>query len=111
NRFAADGIIGDMDCILSSWTSDAPDGFAAPHLAALQRLVPSLALAVKCVSLGRIAETLVETYLGRDAGRRVLSGRIARGVADRIGAVLWFSDLRGYTRITDTAPPEQIIPL
>jgi adenylate cyclase len=25
--------------------------------------------------------------------------------------VLWFSDLRGYTRITDTAPPEQIIPL
>ena len=25
--------------------------------------------------------------------------------------MLWFSDLRGYTRITDTAPPEQIIPL
>jgi adenylate cyclase len=54
---------------------------------------------------------LVETYLGRDAGRRVLSGRIARGVADRIEAVLWFSDLRGYTRITDTAAPEQVIPL
>jgi adenylate cyclase len=25
--------------------------------------------------------------------------------------VLWFSDLQGFTRITDTAPPEQIIPL
>jgi adenylate cyclase len=25
--------------------------------------------------------------------------------------VLWFSDLRGYTTITDTAPPEEIIPL
>ena len=25
--------------------------------------------------------------------------------------MLWFSDLRGFTRITDTAPPEQIIPL
>ena len=62
-------------------------------------------------SLGRIAETLVETYLGRDAGRRVLSGRIARGVADRIKTVLWFSDLRNYTRISDAAPPEQIIPL
>jgi adenylate cyclase len=111
NRFAADGIIGELDCIMSSWTTDAPGGFADHHVAALQLLVPSLALAVKCVSLGRIAETLVETYLGRDAGQRVLSGRIARGVADRIGAVLWFSDLRGYTRITDTAPPEQIIPL
>ena len=52
-----------------------------------------------------------ETYLGRDAGQRVLRGRIARGVADRIDAVLWFSDLRGYTRITDTAAPDQIIPL
>jgi adenylate cyclase len=61
--------------------------------------------------LARIAGTLVETYLGRDAGRRVLSGRIARGVAERIGAVLWFSDLRGFTRITEEAPPEQIIPL
>src|SRR5262249_56190114 len=43
------------------------------------------------------------------AGRRVLSGRIMRGVADRIDAVIWFSDLRGFTRITDSAP-EQIIP-
>ena len=33
-----------------------------------------------------------------------------RGVADRIDAVIWFSDLRGFTRITDTAP-EQAIPL
>jgi adenylate cyclase len=111
NRFAADGAIGDMDCILSSWATDVPDGFPEPALAALRRLVPFLALAVKSASLGRIAETLVETYLGRDAGRRVLSGRISRGVAEKIGAVLWFSDLRGYTKITDTAPPEQIIPL
>ena len=70
-----------------------------------------LALAVKCVSLARIAETLVETYLGRDAGRRVLNGLIRRGVADRIAAVLWYSDLREFTRITDQSPPEQIIPL
>src|SRR5205823_10920929 len=69
------------------------------------------ALAVKCVSLARIAGTLVETYLGRDAGRRVLAGRIRRGVAEPIGAVLWYSDLRGFTRITDQAPPQQVIPL
>ena len=71
-----------------------------------ERLTPFLGLAIKATSLGRIAETLVETYLGRDAGRRVLSGRIARGVADRIKTVLWFSDLRNYTRISDAAPPE-----
>jgi adenylate cyclase len=111
NRFAAQGIIGDMDCVYSAWGTDRPEGFSDGEVAALRRLTPFLALAMKCTALGRIAETLVETYLGRDAGRMVLSGRIARGVADRIGAALWFSDLRGYTAITDTAAPEQIIPL
>jgi adenylate cyclase len=111
HRFAADGTIGEMDCVYSAWTSDAPDGFEDTQVEALARLSPSLALAVKCASLTRVAGTLVETYLGRDAGRRVLAGRIARGVADRIDAVLWFSDLRGYTRITESARPEEVIPL
>jgi len=110
-RFAASGIIGGMDCVYSSWTTDAPDGFSQPQVTALQKLAPFLALAVKTASLARIADTLVQTYLGRDAGRRVLSGRIARGITDRIDAVLWFSDLRGFTKITDTADPGEIIPL
>jgi adenylate cyclase len=111
HRFEKESAIGQMDSVYSSWTSNAPSGFTDEQARALERLVPSLALAVKSASLARIAETLVETYLGRDAGRRVLSGRIERGVADRIGAVLWYSDLRGFTRITDTADPEQVIPL
>ena len=85
--------------------------FPDDELGALKRLTPFLGLAIKAASLARIAETLVETYLGRDAGRRVLRGRIERGVADRINTVLWFSDLRNYTRISDTSPPEEIIPL
>jgi adenylate cyclase len=110
NRFSAGQVIGDMDCVYSSWTTDSPEALSDRDVADLARLMPLLALAVKSASLARIAGTLVETYLGRDAGRRVLSGRIARGVADRIEAVLWFSDLRGYTPITDTAAPDEIIP-
>ena len=110
NRFADDGVIGHMDCVYSSWVTDAPGGFCDADLLGLQYLMPFLALAVKSAALGRIAENLVETYLGRDAGRRVLKGGITRGVAERIDAVLWFSDLRGFTRITDTAP-EHVIPM
>jgi len=87
-----------------------PNGFSDNQIAALQRIVPYLALAIKSVSLARMTGTLMETYLGRDAGKRVLSGRIVRGIADKIDAAVWFSDLRGFTRITDTAP-EQVIPL
>jgi adenylate cyclase len=110
NRFAAEGVIGDMDAVYSAWMTDAADGFSDSDVADLQRLTPFLALAMKAGALARMSSTLLETYLGRDAGRRVMSGRIARGVADRVDKVLWFSDLRGYTRITDT-DPEQIIPL
>jgi class 3 adenylate cyclase len=49
--------------------------------------------------------------LGRDAGGQVLQAQIARGVSDRIKTVLWFSDLRNYTRISDSAPSEEIVPL
>jgi len=111
HRFGATSIIGQMDCVYSSWATSAPGGFRDADLVALRRLVPLLALAIKCVSLARIARTLVEVYLGHDAGERVLSGRISRGVAERINAVIWYSDLRGYTKITDTAPPDEIIPL
>jgi adenylate cyclase len=110
NRFAADGVIGEMDCVYSSWATRNHDGFSDAHIAALQKLAPYFALAIKSVALARMTGTLMQTYLGRDAGQRVLGGRIVRGVADRIDAVLWFSDLRGFTRITDTAP-EQVIPL
>jgi adenylate cyclase len=110
SRFAPEGVIGEMDGVYSSWATRVPDGFSDDHIAALQQLAPYLALAIKSVSLARMTGTLMETYLGRGAGQRVLGGRIVRGIAERIDAVIWFSDLRGFTRITDTAP-EQAIPL
>jgi adenylate cyclase len=111
NRFEAEGAIADWDGLFSAWTTDRPGGFTDEEIAALLRLLPGLAMAMKAFTLARMASTLLDTYLGRDACNLVWSGRIAPGVADRIDAVLWFSDLRGYTKITDTAPPEQIIPL
>jgi adenylate cyclase len=110
SRFAPEGIIGEMDCVYSSWITTQAEGFSDAQIAALTRVVPTLALAVKAAALTRMTGTLMETYLGRDAAKRVLSGRIMRGVADRIDAVIWFSDLRGFTRVSDSAP-EQVIPL
>lgn len=111
HRIAAERVIGELDCVLSSWCTRHDEGFAPEDYDALCQATPSLALAIKSASLGRIVHTLAETYLGRDAGERVLRGRIARGVTDRILAVLWFSDLRGFTSISDSFPPETLIPL
>lgn len=111
NRFPREGAIGEMDCVYSYWLTDRAGGFDDDDVTQLVGLMPALALAVKCTSLARIAATLCETYLGRDPGRRVLAGRIGRGAAERINAVLWYSDLRGFTRITDGSPPPQTIAL
>jgi adenylate cyclase len=110
-RFGESATIGAMDSVYTSWTTDRKDGFGDGDMAALESLVPHLAGAIQHLTVARIAETLVETYLGRDAGRRVLDGAIARGTADKIRAVLWFSDLKGFTRLVDTQPAEAVIPL
>jgi adenylate cyclase len=111
HRFASGAAIGEMDCVYSGWSTRSPRGFSDANIVALRHLVPALHLAIKSAALAKVADTLVEVYLGRDAGRRVLEGRIQRGVADRIEAALWFSDLRSFTTITDTALPGEIIPL
>jgi adenylate cyclase len=110
-RFDREGVIGEMDCIYTQWSMARPGGFTENELAALRRLVPLLALALKSASLARVAETIAEVYLGRDAGERVLQGRIVRGVADRINAVLWYSDLKDFTTLADSASPDDVIPL
>ena len=51
------------------------------------------------------------TYLGEDAGRRVLAGAIDRGVAETVRAVLWYSDLEGFTRIADEEPAAELMAL
>jgi adenylate cyclase len=110
DRFGRGGIIGEMDGVYSSWVSDVPQGFTDGQIAAVRRLTPCLALAMKSATLGRIAKTLVETYLGRDPGKRILEGSITRGKSTSIEAALWFSDLRGYTHICDRVQPNEIIP-
>jgi adenylate cyclase len=110
HRFAAGRAIGEMDCVYSSWVTTVPEGFSDDDLVLLRRLSATLGLAVKTEALSRIAETLVETYLGRDAGRRVLRGILARGVTEKIQAVIWYSDLRSYTRISDQGRPADLIP-
>ena len=84
HRIAKGAAIGELDCVYSTWSTRDATGFSDADTAALRRLAPTLGLAIKSGALTHVANTLVEVYLGRDAGRRVLNGRIQRGVADRI---------------------------
>lgn len=110
-KFEKAGTIGEMDCFFAHFVTRHPEGFSDHHMMILRKLVPVLALAIKCIALGRIARTIAEVYLGEDAARQVLDGKISRGKSERISAVLWFSDLVNYTKISDSASPEEILPM
>ena len=110
HRFGEAGTLGQMDCVYSYWVTRRADGFGEQGLAALRDFVPLLGLAIKSAAQVDIARTLGRVYLGRDASEQVLRGRMSRGVTERIKAVLWFSDLRGSTAISERIGPDEIIP-
>jgi adenylate cyclase len=98
-----------LDGIFFSCATGRPEGFDDGQLSQVVQTLPYLALAVKSRLTYDVASTVVETYLGKDAGQRVLTGAIGRGSVEAIRAVIWFSDLRGFTRLTDTLPRDALI--
>ena len=107
--FEGEDKFGPVDGLMSSWTITGAGGFTDVQLAALDNLLPVLALAVKASTNFRIAKVLMETYLGRDAGRRVLSGDIVRGSVETIRAALWYCDIRGFTKTAESMSGEDLI--
>lgn len=57
----------------------------------------------------RIARTLLDTYVGRRAGERILSGQIIRGTGETVRAAVWYCDLRGFTALTEQLPRDRLI--
>ncbi len=97
--------------ISASWTTDAPEGFADTQVELLAGIMPALTLAIMLQTTHRDARTLLTTYLGRHAADRVLAGNIVRGRAEPIQAVVWFSDLVGFTRISDNVSADKVLAL
>jgi adenylate cyclase len=109
HAFTGENAIHTVDAAYSSWTTAQPQGFTDSQVEALRALAVSLSLAVKSASFAQIARNIADAYLGRDIGARILAGEIVRGAPEKIDAVVWFSDLEAFTRISDTSEPDQII--
>jgi adenylate cyclase len=93
----------------ATFACDRPEGFSDAHIAFLHSLSPMLALHVEAHAMRLVATHVLDAYLGRNAGRRVLEGRITRGSGETIRAVIWFSDMRNFTALSDRLAPERII--
>jgi adenylate cyclase len=75
-------------------------GFADHEIEQIQRLLSLFTLHVERQTAVRIADNTLNAYLGPVAAAKVLSGAIRRGGGESIRAVIWVSDLRGFTDLS-----------
>jgi class 3 adenylate cyclase/uncharacterized protein (DUF427 family) len=85
-----------------SMTSFAKGGFSAAHLGQIYEVLPMLGRLFEVFAQRRTAVALLETYLGRRTGARVLDGLVRHGDGEHIESVVWFSDLRESTALSQS---------
>jgi len=95
----------------ATWATKQPGGFAEEEIAAIKAIVTPLARVAEIRAAQRVASTLLDAYVGHNAGERILSGRIRRGDTEAIQAAIWLSDMRGFTALADRLPPAQLTEL
>ncbi len=86
-------------------------GFSDGELTLFTAMTPAVASILEIQALRRMARTLLDTYVGRQSGGRVLAGQIRRGMGETIRAVIWLSDLRGFTSLSESLPRDDLIEL
>lgn len=82
-------------------STDAPGGFTTADLGLVFECAPAVSRFYEVFTLRENARTLLETYVGKRTGERVLEGRIRRGEGDEIDAAIMFCDLRSSTALQE----------
>jgi adenylate cyclase len=93
----------------ATYVTDAPEGFPDSAIALLDAIAPYLARRIELESAYYGMRALLEVYLGRNAARRVHAGEFQRGRGELIDAAIWFSDVRGFTQLSDRLPSARVI--
>ncbi len=86
-----------------------PGGFSDLDLATLEATRPALGAVMELRHVRRTSSHLLKTYLGSNAGQRVLNGTIKRGEGEEVFAVIWFCDLRGFTELSEQRPMAEVV--
>ena len=101
----------DGEVHLATWTTRQPGGFTDAQIEGIESIIAPLARVAEVRALRRTATNLLDTYVGKQAGERILAGAIRRGHAEAIYAAIWLSDMRGFTLLADRVPPQTLLEL
>lgn len=85
------------------------NGFPDNEVALFMAMMPAFSFNLEVQALRRTARTLLDTYVGRQSGGRVLAGQIKRGMGETIRAAIWLCDLRGFTNLSEILSRDELI--
>lgn len=91
-----------------TFVTQAEDGFLPEHLSMIEAALPSLSSAMEPITMRKSSKSLLRTYLGDGPSEAVWDGSIIRGERTTLEAVVMFSDLRGFTALSDSASEEDL---
>ena len=94
-----------------TFATDHEGGFSSADIDDMHRLIDMMGAVTEMHIEHSIADTVANTYLGRQVGQRILNGAIRRGDGEEIRAVLWFSDLRDFTGLNERLQPSEVLEL
>ncbi|MDX1711801.1 MAG: adenylate/guanylate cyclase domain-containing protein [Rhodovibrionaceae bacterium] len=86
-----------------------PEGFSEAQIETLEAVLSPLAAVLELHEQQRTARLLMDTYIGRSAGERVLGGAIRRGYGEIIPAAIWYCDLRGFSSLSEEIELDSLI--
>ena len=100
-----------MHGAMLSYATRRFNGFTEENLEGLRRIKPALSACMRVATDRRLVDVLLETYLGRSSGSRVLTGQSARGDIQEIDCALMYSDLAGSLSLSQTMDGQEYIRL
>lgn len=93
----------------TTWAADRPGGFSTAEIDRIEDLLPLYGLLLEACFARTSAAILLDTYVGHNAGERILKGQIRRGLGETVRAAIWFCDLRGFTALSEHMPRDALL--
>ena len=102
-----DFVGGASDGAVLGWAATRP--LKKAELELLREVARFAAAPLAALAARSTLSVLLETYLGRRSAAQVLAGRLRREPGETIRAALLYADLRGFTELSESAAPQQVV--
>jgi adenylate cyclase len=93
----------------ASWSSKADGGFSDEAALVLERINHPLARITEAFLLRANAASVLSAYVGRNGGHQVLNGKIHRGDGEEIEASILFTDIAGFTELSNAMAGPDVV--